>query len=82
MNQSLLAILRAVGYPALFAAIGAIMAVLSSSTYLNGFVALAVTSFGAILEHKLAAKLGYNLPVGQVAVSGTKISGPTVGGSM
>lgn len=82
MNQKILATLRAIGYPALFAAISALMSTLSSSTYLNGTIALFVTAFGAILEHQLAMKLGYNLPSDQIAVSATTTNQPSVGGQV
>lgn len=68
MNQKLLGILRTIAYVALFGAISALLAYLGTVQWLGGAVALLVTASGAAWEHSLATKLGYNLPVGQMAV--------------
>lgn len=69
MNQKVLGTIRFVAYVALFSAIHGVLAYLGTVSWLNGIIAVIVTGSGAAWEHALADKLGYNLPVGKVAVS-------------
>jgi hypothetical protein len=66
MNQKLLGILRAIGYPMLF---GAFTALVTALPGINGLptwlpAGLLTMALGAA-EHTLAVKLGYNLAAGQ-----------------
>lgn len=62
MNQKLLGLLRAVGYPTLFFALSMFVASFGASGIVDGTTALAITGVVGILEHALAAYVGYNLP--------------------
>lgn len=67
MNQPLLGILRAIGYPAIFAALAAISMAIPGIQGLPAWLPAGILtiSIGAF-EHWLADELGYNLPVGSV----------------
>lgn len=71
MNQTLLGVLRAIGYPALFAALAAMSAAIPGVQGLPAWLpAGTLVVIIGIAEHQLANYLGYNLPSGMVAVQG------------
>lgn len=63
MNQTLLGAIRAVGYPVLFAALGALAQAIPGVQGLPLWLpaGMLVVIIG-ILEHQLAVYLGYNFP--------------------
>jgi hypothetical protein len=64
MNQTLLGILRGVGYPVLFAALSAgIAAIPGVANLLPAWLPAGVlTMLVAAIEHQLAIMVGYNIP--------------------
>jgi hypothetical protein len=64
MNQTLLGILRGLGYPVLFAALSALIAAIPEVTNLLPvwLPAAAITMALAAAEHQIALEVGYNLP--------------------
>jgi hypothetical protein len=63
MNQTLLGLLRGLGYPVLFAALSALIAAIPDvANYLPIWLPAGVlTMLGAAIEHQLASSLGYNV---------------------
>lgn len=70
MNQTILGIIRAVGYPVLFAAIDALMKVLPTAGFSVEYTTVIVAIIG-IVEHQIANSVGYNLPTGMIAEKAT-----------
>ena len=72
MNQNLLGILRAIGYPIIFGILSTLISILPGVATMPGFPTWLPAAFLVALigigEHALANKVGYNLPAGSVAV--------------
>jgi hypothetical protein len=63
MNQTYLGILRAIGYPAIFAALAAICAAIPGVQGMPAWLPAGVLTMAiGAFEHWLAQELGYNLP--------------------